>query len=227
MLGYGIDGEAAFELLRWGSQQRNVRLVTLAERLVAAVEEGGGLGSDTRQRLDDFFFASLGAAAPEPAPVRQSPGLDVTFDTAGDVPVVRVEGPVDLATAHELTAAVTQLMIAAREVGAKVVDLRDVTHLGSVGVSALTAAHRRASAAGVQFEMSDLQQAKQAVPDLPVIANTGVRAERIAEIFSVADGVIVGTSLKVDGDTWKPVDPDRAHRLMDAARAARSPAPSA
>jgi membrane complex biogenesis BtpA family protein len=77
-------------------------------------------------------------------------------------------------------------------------------------------------AAGVPFEMGDLQQAKEAVPDLPVIANTGVRAERIGEIFSVADGVIVGTSLKVDGDTWKPVDPDRAHRLMDAARAARS-----
>ena len=55
-----------------------------------------------------------------------------------------------------------------------------------------------------------------------MIANTGVRAERIAEIFSEADGVIVGTSLKVDGDTWKPVDPDRAHRLMEAARAARS-----
>jgi membrane complex biogenesis BtpA family protein len=82
-------------------------------------------------------------------------------------------------------------------------------------------------AAGVQFEMSDLQQAKQAVPDLPVIANTGVRAERIGEIFSVADGVVVGTSLKVDGDTWKPVDPDRAQRLMDAARTARSAAPSA
>jgi uncharacterized protein len=76
-------------------------------------------------------------------------------------------------------------------------------------------------AAGVAFEMSDLQQAKEAVPDLPVIANTGVRAERIAEIFSVADGVIVGTSLKVDGDTWKPVDPDRANRLMEAALAAR------
>ena len=77
-------------------------------------------------------------------------------------------------------------------------------------------------AAGVPFEMSDLREAKDAVPDLPVIANTGVRAERIAEIFSEADGVIVGTSLKVDGDTWKPVDPERAHRLMEAARAARS-----
>jgi len=76
-------------------------------------------------------------------------------------------------------------------------------------------------AAGVPFEMSDLQQAKEAVPDTPVIANTGVRAERIAEIFAVADGAIVGTSLKVDGDTWKPIDPDRANRLMEAARAAR------
>ena len=77
-------------------------------------------------------------------------------------------------------------------------------------------------AAGVPFAMSDLQQAKEAVPDLPVIANTGVRAERIADIFTVADGVIVGTSLKVDGDTWKPVEPERANRLMEAARAARA-----
>jgi membrane complex biogenesis BtpA family protein len=77
-------------------------------------------------------------------------------------------------------------------------------------------------AAGVPFEMSDLRLAKDAVPDLPVIANTGVRAERIEEIFSVADGVIVGTSLKVDDDTWKAVDPDRANRLMEAARSARA-----
>lgn len=76
-------------------------------------------------------------------------------------------------------------------------------------------------AAGVSFEMRDLEAAKEAVPETPVIANTGVRAERIAEIFRVADGAIVGTSLKVDGITWNPVDPDRARRLMDAARAAR------
>lgn len=77
-------------------------------------------------------------------------------------------------------------------------------------------------AAGVPFEMSDLRLAKDAAPRMPVIANTGVSADRIGEIFAVADGVIVGTSLKVDGDTWKPVDPDRAQRLMDAARSARA-----
>jgi membrane complex biogenesis BtpA family protein len=77
-------------------------------------------------------------------------------------------------------------------------------------------------AAGVPFAMSDLVTAKEAVPDVPVVANTGVSAERLDEIFAVADGVIVGTSLKVDGVTWSKVDPARADRLMEAARAIRS-----
>jgi membrane complex biogenesis BtpA family protein len=77
-------------------------------------------------------------------------------------------------------------------------------------------------AAGVPFAMSDLSAAKDAVPDLPVFANTGVNADRLEEILAVADGVIVGTSLKVDGDTWSRVDPARAEHLMDTARAIRS-----
>jgi len=76
-------------------------------------------------------------------------------------------------------------------------------------------------AAGVPFAMSDLSAAKEAAPGMAIVANTGVRAERVAEIFKVADGAIVGTSLKVDGITWNPVDPARAGRLMEAARAAR------
>jgi uncharacterized protein len=77
-------------------------------------------------------------------------------------------------------------------------------------------------AAGVPFEMSDLQAAKEAAPETPVLANTGVRTEHITDIFRVADGAIVGTSLKVAGVTWNPVDPERANRLMEAARAARA-----
>jgi uncharacterized protein len=55
-----------------------------------------------------------------------------------------------------------------------------------------------------------------------VVANTGVRADTITDIFTVADAVIVGTSLKVDGSTFNPVDPARAQRLMDAAWSARA-----
>ena len=82
-------------------------------------------------------------------------------------------------------------------------------------------------AAGVQFEMSDLQAAHDAVGDqVPIIANTGVTAERLPDIFRVADGVIVGTSLKRDGVTWNPVDAERAARLMQVAREARAASPA-
>jgi len=78
--------------------------------------------------------------------------------------------------------------------------------------------------AGVPFAMSDLRAAKEAVPQTPVLANTGVTSERLAEILAVADGVIVGTSLKVDGVTWNPVDPDRARQFVDTAMEVRSSA---
>ncbi len=62
---------------------------------------------------------------------------------------------------------------------------------------------------------------KRAVPGVPVLANTGVQHDNVAEILKIADGCVVGTSLKVDGDTWKPVDPQRAAEFMDIVRSAR------
>jgi membrane complex biogenesis BtpA family protein len=78
--------------------------------------------------------------------------------------------------------------------------------------------------AGVPFAMSDLRAAKEAVPRTPVFANTGVQAERLTEILAIADGVIVGTSLKVDGITWNAVDPARARAMMETAREIRASA---
>jgi predicted TIM-barrel enzyme len=43
-----------------------------------------------------------------------------------------------------------------------------------------------------------------------------VTPETAAELFSLADALIVGTSLKRDGDVSKPVDPARVRRLVDA-----------
>jgi len=153
MLGYGIGGDAAFELLRWGSQQRNIKLVTLARRLVSAVEQSGGLGAGMRQRLDDVFFESLTDDGGDHHVDRSGPVLDVSFTVADGHPTAVVAGPVDLATVGELSAALTQLMARARRPGTVVVDLRAVSHLGSVGVSVLTAAHRRAAADGVRLRI--------------------------------------------------------------------------
>jgi hypothetical protein len=74
---------------------------------------------------------------------------------------------------------------------------------------------------GEAAEMGDLEAVKKALPGTPVLANTGVKHATVADVLKIADGVIVGSSLKVDGDTWKPVDPDRAAEFMRLARAAR------
>lgn len=70
--------------------------------------------------------------------------------------------------------------------------------------------------------MADLEAVKRVLPDTPVLANTGVKHDTVADVLAVADGVIVGSALKVGGDTWKPVDPDRAMDFMDRVRATRS-----
>lgn len=76
--------------------------------------------------------------------------------------------------------------------------------------------------AGMAMTMTDLRAAKAAAPQVPVFANTGVQADRLAEILPVADAVIVGTSLKVDGITWNPVDPARARRFTETAAKVRA-----
>jgi uncharacterized protein len=74
---------------------------------------------------------------------------------------------------------------------------------------------------GEAAAMSDLAAVKKVLPDTPVLANTGVKHATIAEVLNVADGCIVGSSLKVDGHTWNAVDPARAGEFMKLARAAR------
>ena len=75
--------------------------------------------------------------------------------------------------------------------------------------------------AGVAADLRDLEEAKNAVDHTPVIANTGVTHDNVNRVLAVADGLIVGTSLKVGGSTWNPVDPDRARHLVKLVHAAR------
>jgi uncharacterized protein len=74
---------------------------------------------------------------------------------------------------------------------------------------------------GEAAALSDLESVKKALPSTPVLANTGVKHATVGDVLRVADGCIVGSSLKVDGNTWNPVDPDRAADFMQRARAAR------
>ncbi len=74
---------------------------------------------------------------------------------------------------------------------------------------------------GEAASMSDLESVKRVLPATPVLANTGVKHATVADVLKIADGVIVGSSLKVDGDTWNPVDSERAREFMRLAKLAR------
>ncbi len=77
---------------------------------------------------------------------------------------------------------------------------------------------------GEAAELCELEAVKMVAGTTPVLANTGVKHATVTDVLSVADGCIVGSSLKTDGDTWKPVDAERAADFMDKARRARGDA---
>jgi membrane complex biogenesis BtpA family protein len=60
-------------------------------------------------------------------------------------------------------------------------------------------------------------RAVQTVSSLPVFTGSGVTPHNIAAFLEAGDGVIVGSSLKVDGDWRNPVDPARVRALCRAA----------
>ncbi len=68
---------------------------------------------------------------------------------------------------------------------------------------------------GEPAAQSDLRKVKDAVRTVPVFANTGVNLDNLADVLSVADGIIIGTHFKIDGNTWNAVDGNRVKRFMD------------
>ena len=75
---------------------------------------------------------------------------------------------------------------------------------------------------GEAASMSDLRSVKEVLPNIPVLANTGVKQETLEEVLKISDGCIVGSSLKFNGDTWQPVDPKRANNFMHQVKILRA-----
>jgi membrane complex biogenesis BtpA family protein len=74
---------------------------------------------------------------------------------------------------------------------------------------------------GESVDRSNLAKVREALPQTPVFANTGVTLDNVGDILRLADGVVIGTHLKVDGVTWNPVDGERVKRFMQAVAALR------
>jgi membrane complex biogenesis BtpA family protein len=73
-------------------------------------------------------------------------------------------------------------------------------------------------ATGRETALDDIRAAKEAACEAPVFAGSGVNTANVAELLTLADGLIVGTAFKKDGLTANPVDSERVAALMRIAR---------
>jgi membrane complex biogenesis BtpA family protein len=72
-------------------------------------------------------------------------------------------------------------------------------------------------ATGAATALADVKRVRGAVPHVRVLVGSGATPDTVADLLSVADGVIVGTALKRNGDVTAPVDRERVRRLVAAA----------
>jgi hypothetical protein len=92
-------------------------------------------------------------------------------------------------------------------------EARDLVHRGLADALVVSG-----KATGEMTPIADVKRVRSAIPDTPLLVGSGVTAETAGELLSVADALIVGTSLKRDGRVLNPVDPARVRRLVDAVR---------
>jgi membrane complex biogenesis BtpA family protein len=72
-------------------------------------------------------------------------------------------------------------------------------------------------ATGQPADLDEIRRVAAAVPDRRVFVGSGATIETVAQLLTVAGGVIVGTGIKQGGHTENPIDPDRARAFARAA----------
>ena len=78
--------------------------------------------------------------------------------------------------------------------------------------------------AGAETNVQTLELVKKAVPNTPVFANTGVRVDNVTQQLAVADGAVIGTAFKAEGNTWNAIELARVKALMTKVREFRKAA---
>jgi len=93
---------------------------------------------------------------------------------------------------------------------------RDALERGLADAVVLTGA-RTGQAAPLEL----VRRLKEEFPEARVLLGSGVTPESVSELLAVADGAIVGSYFKQEGNVHNPVDPKRVQELMAAARRVR------
>jgi hypothetical protein len=67
-------------------------------------------------------------------------------------------------------------------------------------------------------DLEKVREAKRMAGDTPILLGSGTTEGNIGAFMEVADGVIVGSSIKAEGEIANPVDAERVRRFVQAAR---------
>ena len=117
-----------------------------------------------------------------------------------------------------------------REIGSDIAIFADVLvkHARPLGTPNLTTAVKEAIergladavilsgwATGSPPNAEDLELAKTVANDTPVLIGSGANWENIEDLMSCADGAIVASSLKRNGDIKETIDPSRVSQFME------------
>jgi membrane complex biogenesis BtpA family protein len=92
-------------------------------------------------------------------------------------------------------------------------EARDLVHRGLADALVVSG-----PATGQPTALGDVTRVRAAVPGVGLLVGSGVTPDTVAGLLAVADGAIVGTFVKRDGDVRNPVDPDRVRALVARAR---------
>ena len=71
---------------------------------------------------------------------------------------------------------------------------------------------------GMAADIRDVKRVRKACPTAKILLGSGITLANAREFLRVADGVIVGSSLKRDGKLANPVDPKHVAALARAVR---------
>lgn len=96
-------------------------------------------------------------------------------------------------------------------------EVADLVERGGADAVLLTGART-----GEPPEPAEFEEARRGAGDAPLLVASGVSAANVSALAKVADGAIVGTSLKRGGRTTAPLDRGRIRRLVAAVQGARS-----
>ncbi|MBZ0269262.1 hypothetical protein K8I85_14000, partial [bacterium] len=72
-------------------------------------------------------------------------------------------------------------------------------------------------ATGAPGDPAEFAAVKDALPDTPLLAGSGITIENLPSFWPACDGMIVGTATKRGGDAGTPVVPGLARDLVGAA----------